>query len=374
MGLTLSEDKALSSLKECVIHKDLCTLCGACLSLCPYLNVYEGRVVIVNPCDLNQGRCFDYCPRSEVDLDKVFQSVFQQGYQDLEMGPFKRMLMARSTDPNLKEKAQSGGVVSALMGFALKEGIINSAILTHQDANHLPNGRIIRNHKEVTSCAGSSYVAGPTLEVLNKEDWQKTDKIGIVGIPCQMLALAKMRSSNLERRPPVDQISLTIGLFCTWAFTYDPFLTFLKERVGGAEIRKLDITPPPERLLKLATDSRTFDVPLDDVRPFIRNSCGVCLDMTSELSDISVGTVEGMEGWNTVIVRTDRGEEVFGWAESEGMIETRVFPEENMSHLREAAVLKKQRAIKALNDQGGLDRSYLRPSSKIIEKLMRDVF
>jgi coenzyme F420 hydrogenase subunit beta len=369
----LSENKALLGLKERVINKDLCTLCGACLSLCPYLRSFEGRVVNVSPCDLSQGRCFDYCPRTEIDLDIVYQSVFQNGYKDVEIGPFKRILMARSADLNLQEKAQSGGVVSALMDFALKEGIINAAVLTHRDTNQLPEGRIVHNYEEILACAGSSYVAGPTLEGLNKGRWKETDRIGMVGTPCQTLALAKMKSSDLERRPPIDQVKLVVGLFCTWAFTYNPFIAFLQERAGGSKIHKLDITPPPERLLKVTTDSATLEIPLDEVRPFIRPACGVCLDMTSELSDISVGTVEGIEGWNTVIVRTDRGEEVFDHAVAAGILETRTLPEEKMIHLREASVLKKQRALKALTEQEGLDKSYLGPSSELIQRLLVDI-
>jgi len=48
----------------------------------------------------------------------------------------------------------------------------------------------------------------------------------------------------------------------------------------------------------------------------------------SELSDLSVGTVEGEEGWNTVIVRTARGEDLLNRAESKGALETRVYPED----------------------------------------------
>jgi coenzyme F420 hydrogenase subunit beta len=229
--------------------------------------------------------------------------VFNHDYQDPEMGPFKRVFMARSTDLDIRDKAQTGGVISTLMGFAMKESLIDSAVLTLRNANHLPKGHIIYTREEIMACAGSSYVAGPTLEALNKGDWKATDRIGIVGTPCQILALARMRASSLEKRPPVDQIKLTIGLFCTWAFTYKPFLEFLAKRIDTDKIDKLDITPPPERLLKVTSNSKTYDISLEEVRSFIRPACRICLDMTSELSDISVGTVEGREGWNTVLPR-----------------------------------------------------------------------
>lgn len=356
-----------------VIGRDLCALCGACLSLCPYLRSFEGRIVKLNQCDLTQGRCFDYCPRIEVDLEAIHQKVFQHGYKEIEMGPFRRILMSRATDQGFRDRAQSGGVVSTVIDFALKEGIIDAAVLTHRDVNHLPEGRVVHTRGEVLACAGSSYVAGPTLESLNKRDWKETERVGIVGTPCQVLALAKMRDSTLEKRTPIDQVSLVVGLFCTWAFTYNLFLAFLRRLVGASQIYKLDITPPPERLLKVTTDSETLDIPLDEVRPFIRPTCGVCLDMTCELADMSVGTVEGLEGWNTVVVRTERGEELFSLAEATGVVETRPLPEENLKHLRAASLVKKQRALLTLKDGGELGNGYLSLSPELIQRILSGV-
>jgi coenzyme F420 hydrogenase subunit beta len=219
---------------------------------------------------------------------------------------------------------------------------------------------------------GSSYVAGPTLEPLNREDWEGKERIGVVGIPCQILALAKMKTSPIEKRSPVDRVALVVGLFCTWALTYAPFIEYLRKRVDGARIQKLDITPPPERLLKVITDSKVWNIPLDEIRSFIMPTCGVCLDMTSELSDISIGTVEGEEGWNTVLVRTDRGDKLLGSAEAAGVIETQPLPEENLKHLKEASLLKKRRALSALEERGELNDGYLILSPEIIQQILSE--
>jgi ferredoxin len=37
-------NRGLKGLEEKVFQKDLCTACGACLSLCPYLRSWQGRV------------------------------------------------------------------------------------------------------------------------------------------------------------------------------------------------------------------------------------------------------------------------------------------------------------------------------------------
>jgi coenzyme F420 hydrogenase subunit beta len=293
-------------------------------------------------------------------------------YEDLAMGPFRRVVMAQCTDPQVRQRAQTGGVVSALMSLALDAGWIDAAVLTRRGEDQLPEGYLVRKREEVLICAGSSYVAAPTLEALNRGPWNGDERIGVVAIPCQVQALAKMRLSALERKTPIDRIALIVGLFCTWALTYRPFMEFVRIRVQGVPIQKMDITPPPERLLKVHTHGDVWNIPLDEIRSFIPPTCGVCLDMTSEWADLSVGTVEGMEGWNTVVVRTERGEELFERAEKEGLLEIRQLPEANFQHLRDASLLKKRRALKALQERGELATGYLKLSQEAVQRILED--
>jgi coenzyme F420 hydrogenase subunit beta len=365
-------NKGLKGLEEKVISQGLCAACGACLSLCPYLRSWKGRVVKLDNCDLEEGRCFAYCPRTEVDLDGVYQRIFGRGYEEIEMGPVRKIMMARARDPQFTKRAQTGGVVSALFDFALKEGMIQSGVLTPRDGDLLPQGKIIKGRREILSCAGSSYVSGPTLEALNRGPWKGKERIGIVGLPCQVLALARMKASKLEKRTPIDRVDLVIGLFCTWALDYRPFTAFLKERVNGLPVKKLNITPPPERILEVTAGNKLVRIPVDDIRSFILPSCRVCLDMTAELSDLSVGTVEGKEGWNTVIVRTAIGENLLRRAKKAGIIETRTLPKNNLNHLIEASLLKKRRALDALNEKGGIEKGYFKLSAHLIKRILSE--
>ena len=59
------------------------------------------------------------------------------------MGPVRKIMMARAKDPLWRKKAQTGGVVSALIDFALREGVIQAGILTPRDGDLLPQGKII---------------------------------------------------------------------------------------------------------------------------------------------------------------------------------------------------------------------------------------
>jgi len=364
-------NKGLKALQNRVIQSDFCTICGACACLCPYLKSWRGRIVKLDDCGIDEGRCFAYCPRTEVDLGAVHGAVLGQDWTDVEIGSYRTAVMGRATDPLVRERAQSGGTVSTLISIALEEGFIQAAVLTGQESDLQPGGRIVRDRAGVEALAGSSYVAGPTLEAFNRGPWEADERIGLVALPCQALALGKMRASPLEQRTPIDRISLVVGLFCTWALVGEPFAAFLLERTGGRPVEKLDITPPPERLLKVFAGGQVIELDLDEIRRFIRPGCGVCLDMTAELADVSVGTVEGAPGWNTILVRTKNGEELLGQAERLGALETRPLPEENLAHLKEASLLKKRRAVDALEGQGRLDEGYLAMPEAMIERIRR---
>jgi coenzyme F420 hydrogenase subunit beta len=278
--------------------------------------------------------------------------------------------MARTLVPAFKERVQNGGVVSTLIDLALDEGGIDAAILTDRKEGHLPQGTIARNREEVLSCSGSRYVTGYALEALNRGPWQGTEHIGVVGLPCQVQALARMKASPLRKRTPVDRVNLVVGLFCTWALDSRPLAAYFLKRFGDKPVRMLDITPPPEQFLDLVAGNDFHRVPLEEVRALIRPGCRSCPDMTSELSDVSVGTVEGEQGWNTVIVRSARGEDLLCRAESKGALETRPYPAERWAHLKEASLLKKRRALSASEDT---EESFLRLSRKTIEGIFKEV-
>jgi coenzyme F420 hydrogenase subunit beta len=365
-------NRGLEALEEKVLGRGLCAACGACLSLCPYLRSFKGRVIKLDDCNLEEGRCFAYCPRTEVNLDEVYQKLFGKKYEEIELGPVRKIMMARAKESIWAKKAQTGGVVSALIDFALRESVVQAVVLTPRDGDLLPQGKIIKGRKEILRCAGSSYVSGPTLEALNKGPWKGEERIGVVGLPCQVLALARMKASTLEKKTPIDRVDLVVGLFCTWALDYKPFIAFLNKRVGNRPIKKLNITPPPERILEVTAGGELYRIPVDDIRPFIRPSCRVCLDMTAELSDISVGTVEGKEGWNTMIVRTAKGNDLLTRAKKAGVLEIRPLAKNSLSHLKEASLLKKRRALDALHEKGGEEKAYFTLSANLINRIISE--
>jgi coenzyme F420 hydrogenase subunit beta len=340
--------------------------------MCPYRVAYQGRIVQMDECNRTEGRCYAFCPRTSVSLDDASQAMFGVPYSKDGLGTVQEITMARAKAETIRSKAQHGGTVTALMSFALREGFIDSAVLTASDDNLLPSGTVVRDEAGVLACAGSNFAASPTLATFNQEAATDTQRIGVVGIPCQVLSLANMRASPLEYGNNIEKLKLVVGLFCNWALWHGGFSKSLEEKVPLREITRLDIPPPPANVLEVWADSGRVEVPLDDVRRFINHTCAFCIDLTSELADVSVGAAEGVSGWNTLIVRSDRGRDLVTAAVTAGAIEATTLPKENLEHLKEAALLKKKRALKNIADETGStdDLLYLEPSRGALDKLL----
>ena len=368
----VTKTKGMTELFKEVINRDLCALCGACIGDCPYTVFYRGKIRMLDLCTREEGHCYGYCPRTHTDFDAINNKLFGAPFDGAETGTVKEVFMARSKDAKVRSKAQYGGAVTTLLLLALESGLINAAITTKTGGDKLPAASLARTPGDILAGAGSSYMAYPVLEALNRIPKDSKDKLGIVVTPCQAIALARMRLDPPAQRAGVDNLKLTIGLFCTWALEYGRFYEFLKNNVDLPKVKKFDIPPPPANRFDVYTGKDVKSFPLDEVRKYRMPTCAYCTDMTAEFSDISVGSVEGVEGWNTVIVRTPRGAELIAEAKKRGKLDIKDLPAQSLAHLKEASFNKKARAVQEIVKKTGdrNDLMYLGISDGLKEKLL----
>lgn len=333
------------ALKKNIQDADLCVNCGACTEICPYFKSYKGKIAMMFNCSLEQGRCFAHCPKTGVDLNEL--SLFYHGtpYDGSPLGVYRSILLARSGEKMNGGLYQNGGTVSSLIAFALMTGIIDTALLTGKNGL-MPEPRIVNTLEAVKDCATSKYLAAPTLAELNKAMNLAYRKMGIVGTPCQMTAAALIRMNPMKKENFKDPVSLSIGLFCTWALDARKLLSYLSSRMDVEEIQRMDIPPPPANILIIEKKSGITEISLDEIRPFILKGCGVCPDMTAEFSDISVGAFEENPEWNTLIVRSEAGSAIVEEAQKKGYLTVAPMPQENLSHLIKGAAMKKKKTTK----------------------------
>jgi coenzyme F420 hydrogenase subunit beta len=359
-----------------VQQKGLCIGCGACVNLCPYFKSYRGKTAMVFPCTLPEGRCHAFCPKTEVDLDEISERVHGKPYTSAPLGTYRKVMIARAGEKMGRGVFQAGGVASALITFALKTGMIDSAVLTDREGL-VPVPRMAISPEEVLSCSLSKYMAAPTVSSLNQAAKEGKRRLGIVGTPCQMTAVAQMRANPTHREDFADPVALTVGLFCTWAVDTRNLMAFLSERLDISRIQKMDIPPPPAEIFVVETDEERLEIPLDEIRPLVPGGCRICPDMTSEWADVSVGVLEGRPDWNTLVIRTETGERLVKAAVKQGYLETAEPPPEALAHLEWAAANKRKRALAKTLEDGLLNtaeegkRSAIRLKAKTVEKILK---
>jgi coenzyme F420 hydrogenase subunit beta len=364
-----------SELDNSVIRTGLCSGCGACIDLCPYFRSYRGKTAILFPCTREEGRCFAYCPKVEVDPDSLSRYLFNRPYDGGPLGAWRSIHVARAGARVKKQSFQSGGTVSALIYFALRNKRIRGAILTGRDGL-LPVPRLVTRPAEVFRQSLSKYTAAPTLAALNQAVADGYSDLGVVATPCQATAVAKMRMNPLNYPSFEDPTALVVGLFCTWALDFRKLEAFLADRLSLRDIVKIDIPPPPASVLEVYLKEKKRGFPLDEIRPLVPETCGYCPDMTSEFSDVSVGVLEGRPDMNTLIVRTERGEEMVREAQRREYLVLEDLPEENREHLMWAAANKKKRGVLRCREAGRLNgeegKACLRLSAEATDRILKN--
>lgn len=146
--MTLECGRNQQALKESVIDAGLCTGCGACVGLCPNQESWLDRIVTIHSCDLAEGRCYAYCPRTPLDMPALRQALSPNGGWLPEGGPVRAFYVTQAADEGVRLRSQHGGTVTALLLLALEKGIIDEAIVTTADESLLLDG------KEVTDVVG----------------------------------------------------------------------------------------------------------------------------------------------------------------------------------------------------------------------------
>ncbi len=343
--------KGSKELKASVIDRGLCTGCGACVSLCPYFATHKGKTVMHFNCTRDEGRCYAYCPRAEVDLDSISSQFFGKGYTQAPLGNYISIQASGAGKKAALSNFQTAGTVSAFIKFAMEEGYIDSAVLTKND-NGYGTPVIVDKPDGVEKASGSRYSVSPSVKGVNEAMNAGFNRIGVVGTPCQMLAVAQMRGNPMNIKDFSDPIALSVGLFCTWALTASDFTTLLQSKGEVSAINKLDIPPPPASVMKVETGNGSYDIPLDEIRNIIPDACSYCHDMTSEFADISVGVFEGKTKKNITIIRTERGKKIFEDAVNAGYIISEDISSQEIAPLAYASMNKKIKGFSKLADAG----------------------
>jgi coenzyme F420 hydrogenase subunit beta len=103
-------------------------------------------------------------------------------------------------------------------------------------------------------------------------------------------------------------------------------------------------------------EDKVFKIPLEKAKSCVRKNCNICMDFTSELSDLSVGSVGSQEGWSTIIIRTDKGFELVKNAENDKYIQTKPIEESGLKLIKNLANKKKKENLSEITKRERVGR------------------
>ncbi|MBD3185579.1 4Fe-4S dicluster domain-containing protein, partial [Candidatus Bathyarchaeota archaeon] len=275
-------------LKE-VIDAGRCTNCGGCDAIClldatDVIKKDESNIRSHDEENCEKcGLCYAICPRTNFST-----SLGKE--QDNIIGGFKSIGTYQTSLDELSH-FQDGGLVTSLLLYLLDNNLIDAALVTLKSGQWIPRAALTNDRNEIIRSAGTIYATSPVFEglkLLNEIDDSQLEKfrartidslrIAMVGLPCQMAALQKMREINAF---PANLVKYRIGLFCFENFDHDVLFKkkILEElKIPLPNIQSMNIKG--KMIIKQKTGEIT-KLGKSEFQPLAREGCHWCGDLTS---------------------------------------------------------------------------------------------
>ncbi|MDA0822480.1 MAG: Coenzyme F420 hydrogenase/dehydrogenase, beta subunit C-terminal domain [Proteobacteria bacterium] len=338
-----------------VVEAGSCCECGSCVLVCPH-NVIEyvngkpkqtaKESAAFDFCGISEGVGCDVCatvcprlwPRESHLLDAVFAD--ERPYQDI-FGVYRHIFVARTKRPELMERAQDGGVVTALLSWAQANGVIDGAVVSvvgEEDKPCFPTPKVVTTEEEIRASSSSWYTYCENNMALQEVKDRDLKNVAFVGVPCQITPLRKMAAmdpgflvTEKKRGKPLtrqreflrgysDRVGFSIGLFCTEVFTPELMTDKIEKQMNIplTEVTKFNVKG---EVLIYKRDKTIATIPLEEaMHEYQRPECRHCGDFSAEMADIACGGV-GTDAATIVIIRTLKGAEIWKQFESSGDVE-----------------------------------------------------
>jgi coenzyme F420 hydrogenase subunit beta len=276
------------------------------------------------------------CKDCSVCFDSCYKTSGETMGQGHGIGHYRRLVAAKW---NKSESYQDGGIVTALLKCAYDMKLIDGALLSSGEG-WKPVPSVATCAEDFITSGGTKYGVSPVLMNLRPAIVEhELDKLAVVGTPCHIQAVRHLQRIKLELSPAVV---FTIGLFCSENIEFGG----ISEQMNRMGVREEDvdrITVSNGKLI-IQAGNRNTSIPVSDLKNWVPHHCQFCGDHTSELADISIGSEGSPEGWSTVVIRTEKGEEIFSKLENTSEVIISSIPTNEIEHLKAASGRKRHQS------------------------------
>jgi len=323
------------------VSETVCSQCGACVSICPKGAITMPRtpsgnyypVVDEAKCSKSCRLCTFVCAGNGIDWERLYPWRFGVPYDGSPLDHYVAAFTGFATDETVRRASASGGLVTALLCYALEVGMIDGAVVSKLKGIE-PVTTIARTPEEIRAAATSIYVSNPLLREFDQIRRFK-GRLAVVGLPCHIASLYKA----VERRVvKADRIALSIALICGRTASFDLMRAFLRGRgVNANDIEALRMRGDgwPGSFDITTRDSRvhTFAYPAPDYMAYWKYYqytppyCLLCSDPLGALADITVGDAwmpefkHDDQGRSLALVRSRDGQALLDSAREAGKVQ-----------------------------------------------------
>jgi coenzyme F420 hydrogenase subunit beta len=260
-------------------------------------------------------------------------------------------VLAQATNPTIREATKSGGVINALLNFAINQKIIDSAIFSKMSPSLSVKVKPLIGlmPDDALSAVDSKIMPCSVAEAFGRAVFEHGKvHIAFVGIPCHVLAIRKLEA---WQHKIIDSLEIAIGLFCLWTFSLGRLLEYLFQEHGVAANEIINVDLEGDKYV-VTTENRKLKIPMSEIKQHIMNRCKTCTDFTSELADLSIGGATPLKDWSIIIVRTKKGEDLLNLAIEKEILTIREIAVEPdaMAHLINISTHKRNNALQEVKN------------------------
>ncbi|EKQ71275.1 coenzyme F420-reducing hydrogenase, beta subunit [Leptolyngbyaceae cyanobacterium JSC-12] len=275
--------------------KELCSECGLCDTY--YIHYVKEACAFLTQ------------HIAELEIEAHGRSRDLESQDDWYFGVHQDMMAARKKDPI--PGAQWTGIVSSIAIQMLTRGMVEGVVCVQntEEDRFQPKPVIARTTDEILAARVNKPTLSPNLSVLEQIEQSNMKRLLVIGVGCQIQALRTVEKQlGLEKlyvlgTPCVDNVtraglqkfldttSRSPSTVIHYEFMQD-FRVHFKHEDGSTEMVPF------------------FGLKTNQLKDVFAPSCMSCFDYVNSLADLVVGYMGAPFGWQWIVVRNDRGQEM----------------------------------------------------------------